>query len=361
MLRAVIKKKAGKRSMGLAVAKKTGAQKSVIQSLEGIVTARVPFWLMRQAGRYLPEYRAVREKAGSFLDLCFNPDLAAEVTLQPVRRFDTDAAILFSDILVIPHALGQSVSFIEGEGPRLGGLSIENLSLDQGKLQPVYDTVARTRAELAAEKTLIGFAGAPWTVACYMVQGRGDREFTAVKRMALENDAAFGRLIDLLTDATIRHLSAQIRAGADCVQLFDSWAGLLPEPLFKKYAIEPARKIVEALRAEWPDTPVIGFPKGAGALYPSYATKTRVNGVSLDTQVPLGWALREMSQDFCLQGNLDPAVLLAGGRALDLEVMRILNMVKGHPFIFNLGHGVIKETPPGHVARLAALVRAFQR
>jgi uroporphyrinogen decarboxylase len=351
--------------MGLLRAKETDVQKSILLSLEGEVTPRVPFWLMRQAGRYLPEYRAIRKKAGGFLNLCFTPDYAAEVTLQPVRRYDTDAAILFSDILVVPYALGQKLDFVEGEGPRLNALEglkdIGALSFDAKKLLPVYETVSKVRAQLSPEKTLIGFAGAPWTIACYMIQGKGDGAFIAAKKMAFENEEMFSQLIDILIETTVQYLSAQIQAGADAVQLFDSWAGLLPEPMFKKWVVIPTQKIVTQLRALWPDVPIIGFPKGAGSLYPVYAAKTAVNGLGLDTQVSLQWALRECGREICLQGNLDPVILLAGGRAMEEEILRILTIAKAQPFIFNLGHGIIKETPPEHVATLAAIVRSFKR
>jgi uroporphyrinogen decarboxylase len=351
--------------MVFAARKEQKVRQSVLQALEGEVTPRVPFWLMRQAGRYLPEYMALRKKAGSFLDLCFTPDYAAEVTLQPVRRFDTDAAILFSDILVIPYALGQKLDFVEGEGPRLGALEkrelLNGLVFDEKKLQPVYDAIGKIRAELPADKTLIGFAGAPWTVACYMIQGQGDGEFMAVRKFALEQEETFGLLIKSLVSVTSAYLINQIRAGVDAVQIFDSWAGLLPEPQFKKWVAEPTREIVANIRAVFPNVPVIGFPRGAGALYVPYAMKTGVNGLGLDTQVSLSWAIREFGHDVCLQGNLDPVALLAGGAALDNETRRILSLMRAQPFIFNLGHGVIKETPAEHVARLSALVRGFAR
>jgi uroporphyrinogen decarboxylase len=351
--------------MAFAVRNQGKTRQNVLQALEGEVTPRVPFWLMRQAGRYLPEYRDLRKKAGSFLDLCFTPDYAAEATLQPIRRFEPDAAILFSDILVIPYALGQTLDFVEGEGPRLGALEkreiLSGLRFDEKKLQPVYETVSRVRAELPADKTLIGFAGAPWTVACYMIQGQGDGEFTAVRKFALEQEETFSLLIKSLVSVTTAYLIGQIRAGVDAVQIFDSWAGLLPEPQFKKWVADPTREIVAGVRAFYPDVPIIGFPRGAGALVVPYTMKTGINGLGLDTQASLGWAMRELGREVCLQGNLDPAALLAGGAALDAETRRILDTARAQPFIFNLGHGVIKDTPPEHVARLSALVRGFVR
>jgi uroporphyrinogen decarboxylase len=289
------------------------------------------------------------------------------VTLQPVNRYDTDAAILFSDILVVPYALGQTLDFVEGEGPRLGALptprDFENLCFDgfDKRLEPVYETIKKVRARLAPEKALIGFAGAPWTIACYMIQGQGDGEFTAARVFAMTQTEAFESLLDRITEATSIYLLHQIRAGADAVQLFDSWAGLLPETLFQRWVIEPTRKIVSRLREQYPDTPVIGFPRRAGGLYAQYAMKTGVSCVGLDTQAPLGWALRECGKDICLQGNLDPVCLLAGGKILETETLRILDLVRGRPFIFNLGHGVLRETPPEHVERLAEIIKSFRR
>ena len=245
-------------------AQQTTAAKPLLDVLHGRAGSTVPFWLMRQAGRYLPEYRALRKTAGGFLDMCFNPEFAAEVTLQPLRRFDMDAAILFSDILVIPHALGQKLEFLEGEGPCLGPLDTKALQYDDSKLAPVYETLRRLKTQLAADKTLIGFAGAPWTVACYMVQGKGDGAFNEAKKFAFAQPAAFDALIETITDATIKYLVNQGKAGADALQLFDSWAGLLPEPYFTRWVIKPAQKIRAALKAAHPHLPMIGFPRGAG-------------------------------------------------------------------------------------------------
>lgn len=351
----------------LAIKEEKEVDSLMLRALQGGSTPRAPFWFMRQAGRYLPEYREIRKKAGSFLDLCFAPDYATEVTLQPVRRFDMDAAILFSDILVVPYGLGQTLDFVEGEGPRLGILrrpeDFDNLDFAgcTQKLKPVYETVSKVRKALAFDKALIGFAGAPWTVACYMIQGQGDGEFSAARAFALSRPEECDVLLDRLADVTASHLLHQIAAGADAVQIFDSWAGLLPEPLFKRCVILPTRKIVDTIRKSYPDFPIIGFPRGAGCLYPAYYTKTGVSAVGLDTQVPLSWALREMGPETCLQGNLDPAVLLAGGRVLEDEARRILTLTHGRPFIFNLGHGVLKETPPAHVEQLSNILRAFRR
>jgi uroporphyrinogen decarboxylase len=335
-----------------------------LQSLSGQITPRVPFWLMRQAGRYLPEYRALRAKAGSFLGLCFNPALAAEVTLQPLRRFDMDAAILFSDILVVPYALGQALDFVEGEGPRLGPLpktdEIDFATFDR-KLQPVYETIGEVKKNLTAGKGLIGFAGAPWTIACYMMQGQGGGEFVAAKKSAFENPTACDQLIASLVDATSHYLIGQINAGADAVQIFDSWAGLLPEPYFNRWVISPTKKIIENIHKTYPEFPIIGFPRGAGAFYKSYAEKTSVTGLGIDQYYPLEKVANEIGSKIVLQGNMDPAFLLTGGSTMESEAKRILTAMVGKPFIFNLGHGVIKETPPEHVAQLAEIIRDHKR
>lgn len=347
--------------MPFAAQKKEVLQKPILCALHGETTPRVPFWFMRQAGRHLPEYRALRAKAGGFMQMCFTPAYAAEATLQPVRRYDADAAILFSDILTIPYALGQDLSFAEGEGPVLGDFDLLSLKLDTGKLEPVAEAASKVRAALGADKTLIGFAGAPWTVACYMLEGRGDDAFMTARKQAIQESPAFDGLIGLLTESTVEYLSMQARAGADAVQLFDSWAGLLPESLFDKYVIQPTRKIVEALAEEFPGLPVIGFPRGSGPRYDAYAAQAGVKAVGLDQHVPLDWAVREMGRDVCLQGNMDPLYLLEGGDAMEEEALRILDLVCGQPFIFNLGHGVIKDTPPEHVSELARIVRGFCR
>jgi len=342
-------------------------EKLLLRALAGEATAQVPFWLMRQAGRYLPEYRELRRQAGSFLDLCFNPVFATEVTLQPLRRFDMDAAILFSDILVVPYALGQALDFVEGEGPKLGAFggvqdfeTVDFGAFDQ-KLEPVHETVRRVRNALPPDKALIGFAGAPWTVACYMVQGQGGGEFPATKKFAFENPATFDRLVDTLVAATSRYLLEQIRNGADAVQIFDSWAGLLPEPFFERWVIKPARKIVAHIHKAYPGFPVIGFPREAGILYSRYAEESGVCCVGLDQRFPLEKAVREFGRAVALQGNLDPELLLAGGAALEKGVRHILRAAGQTPFVFNLGHGVIKETPPEHISQLAAIIREYRR
>lgn len=339
--------------------------KPLLQALAGETVWPPPVWLMRQAGRYLPEYREVRAHAGSFLDLCYTPDLAAEVTLQPIRRYGFDAAILFSDILVVPHALGQVVGFVEGEGPRLSpvrsaedlaGLSIDGFG-DGGVLAPVYEAVRLIRAALPERCALIGFAGAPWTVAAYMVEGGGSRDFQIIKQWAYADPDGFQKLIDLLVDATVRHLSSQIAAGAEVVQIFDSHSGVLPADGFERWVIAPTARIVAALRDAYPDVPVIGFPRGAGVFYERYLRETKVQAVGLDTAIPPEWARRTLGPAQPLQGNLDPISLLVGGDAMTRAVDGICEALGAGPFIFNLGHGIVKETPPENVAALVAHLR----
>ena len=343
------------------------AEKPLLRALAGEVMDRPPFWLMRQAGRYLPEYREVRRQAGSFLDLCLNPELAVEVTLQPIRRYGMDAAILFSDILIVPYGLGQGVAFREGEGPVLEALAgtADPASLTRehfhDRVAPVYETVRGLAGALPSGTALIGFAGAPWTVATYMVEGGSSRDFARTKRWAYGDPKGFSRLIDLLVDTTADYLGAQIRAGAEIVQLFDSWAGVLPETAFRRWVIDPARRIVERLRAAHPDVPVIGFPRGAGILYRAYVEETGVTAASLDTTVPLSFARDALQGRVAVQGNLDPQLLVVGGSAMEEEVGRIRAALGGGPFVFNLGHGIVPETPPEHVAALANLLRAPYR
>ena len=338
--------------------------KRMLRALKGERLDKPPFWLMRQAGRYLPEYREIRSQAGGFLDLCFSPKLACEVTLQPIRRYGMDAAILFSDILIVPYGLGQGVAFKEGEGPVLDPVrnasDLSRLSLDgfHERVAPVYETVSRIAEALPKETTLIGFAGSPWTVATYMAEGGGSKEFVAVKRWAYGDPEGFGQLIDLLVEATVSYLSRQVEAGAEVLQLFDSWAGALPEPGFRRWCIEPTIRIVAALKARHPDIPIIGFPRGAGTLYVPYATETGIDAVSLDTTVSVAWAAEALQSKLPVQGNLDPILLVAGGDALDREVERILSGFSGGAHIFNLGHGVTQTTPPETVERLAQRLRA---
>lgn len=337
--------------------------KPFLTLLAGNAHSPPPIWLMRQAGRYLPEYRKLRAQAANFLDFCFTPDLAIEATLQPIRRFGLDAAILFSDILTVPWALGQKVEFLEGEGPKLEPLrtagDLDRLQQDGvvQRLAPVYRTVAGVAAALPAKTALIGFAGAPWTVAAYMVEGHGSRDFLDVKSFGMAQPALFDRLLDIVTQATIVHLCAQIEAGAEAVQLFDSWAGVLAEAEFRRWVIAPTKIIASALHERHPSIPLIGFPRGAGGLLPAYAREAGVGAIGLDTQVPLGWAMDILPRKLPVQGNLDPVALVVGGQALKEAVKVILGHAEGRPLIFNLGHGVPQTTPPDHVAELVALVR----
>jgi uroporphyrinogen decarboxylase len=323
-----------------------------------------PTWLMRQAGRYLPEYRAVRAKAGGFLDLCYTPALAAEVTLQPIRRYGFDAAILFSDILVVPHALGQTVEFVEGEGPRLVPVRTEadvarlNAGATRSRFATVCETVARLRQDLPNATALIGFCGAPWTVATYMVAGRGTPDQADARLWAYRDPEGFTKLIDLLVEVSIDYLSMQADAGADALQIFDTWAGSLPPAEFDRWVVQPTARIVKAVRAKHLEVPIIGFPRGAGQKIGRYVASTGVQGVGCDTGMePKHMAELAKTERVAVQGNLDPLQLAAGGPELDRQVAAILDTLKGVPHIFNLGHGIVPETPPDNVARLVELVR----
>jgi len=338
-------------------------EKRFLQPFASKAVAPPPIWLMRQAGRYLPEYRKVRAEAGSFLDLCYTPKLAAEVTLQPIRRFGFDAAILFSDILVVPDALGQAVRFAEGEGPRLDPVkSVEDLSRlalskTNDKFARVCETVERLSENLPRETALIGFCGAPWTVATYMVEGKGSSDQAAARGWAYRDPAGFGQLIDILTEASVVYLSGQIKAGADAIQIFDSWAGSLADDEFARWVVAPTARIVEKLRAYHPEIPIIGFPRGAAAGLQSYIEGTGVDGVSCDTSCPLHVMQAIAKTGKAVQGNLDPLLLVAGGKALDMRIDAIRDAMTGLPFVFNLGHGIVPETPPENVARLVERVR----
>jgi uroporphyrinogen decarboxylase len=322
-----------------------------------------PIWLMRQAGRYLPEYQATRKKAGSFWTMCMTPELAVEVTLQPIRRFDFDAAILFSDILVIPHALGQGVRFEDGHGPVLdafGGVDrlVQDRSVWQEKLAPVYAAMRQMRGALAEHKALIGFAGAPWTLAAYMLEGKGSPDQRAAKLSAYRDPEGFAKLLNALADAVAWHLIRQLEAGADAVQIFDSWAGGLPTQEFADWVIAPNARVVALVRKEIPSAKIIGFPRAATQTgYEAYAAQTGVDAVSIDTAASMNWAAKALGGKVAVQGNLDPIALIAGGEALDRAVDRILDATRSVPFIFNLGHGILPETPLEHVARLIARVR----
>jgi len=344
----------------------TKPSKRLLRALNGETLERPPIWLMRQAGRYLPEYRETRSKADGFLNLCYSPDLAVEVTHQPLRRFAFDAAILFADILLVPDALGQGVAFQEGEGPVLDAITSEealkDLSLERVEthLAPVFETVAKLSATLPKDVTLIGFAGSSWTVATYMVGGRGSPDQRAARVWAFRDPAGFGKLIELVTEATVLYLRQQIDAGAEVIQLFDSWAAQLPDHEFDRWVIAPTAKIVAALNESHPDVPVIGFPRGAGPAAERYVAETGVSAVSMDTGMPMTWAREHLQARVPVQGNLDPLTLVAGGPALEEEAARILAGFSGGPHIFNLGHGIVPETPPENVARLVDIVTGWK-
>jgi uroporphyrinogen decarboxylase len=336
--------------------------KPLLRVLRGSQEAKPPVWMMRQAGRYLPEYRAVREKAGGFLDLCFNPELAAEVTLQPVRRFDFDAAILFSDILVLPLALGRKVEFLAGEGPKLepmlNATALKGLRerADSDVFAPVYETVRRVKSALDDKTTLIGFCGAPWTVATYMVAGEATPDQAPARLFAYRDPQNFSRLIEKLVQGSIEYLIGQLKAGAEVVQIFDTWAGVLPPEQFDKWCIEPTAKIVAGVRAQIPDAKIIGFPRGAGAMALPYVEITGVDAIGLDWAFPRGLARDILQPRVPVQGNVDPLALLAGGAALDREVDDVMTLADG-PLIFNLGHGILPATPIEHVERMLKRVR----
>jgi uroporphyrinogen decarboxylase len=337
--------------------------KRVLRVLAGEAVWPPPVWVLRQAGRYLPEYRAVRAKAGDFVNLCMTPALATEVTLQPLRRFGMDAAILFSDIFMLSLALGHPVEYREGEGPVLppirdaAGLAALDQARLPGGMAPILETVRRIKAE-AGDATLIGFAAAPFTLACYMVEGHGSKEFAEARLMAHADPGLFGALMEMLTEATITYLAGQIEAGAEVVMLFDSWAGVLSPLQFRTHVIAPTARIVAALRARFPDVPVIGFPRLAGMLVGEYARGTGVQAVSLDTAADPGEAARLVPEGMALQGNLDPLAVVAGGAAMATEAKNILAALRGRPHIFNLGHGILPQTPPEHVGDLVRLLRA---
>lgn len=337
--------------------------KPLMRVLAGERQAIPPIWLMRQAGRYLPEYRALRQKIGNFLDLCLDPKLASEVTLQPIRRFGFDAAILFSDILVIPYALGQKVAFTAADGPRLDAISdaeglrkISN-ALDHERLAPVYETITRVKGQLSPNITFLGFCGAPWTLATYMIAGAGTPDQVAARAFIYRTPQLFAELLDILVEASASYLIRQFEAGVDAVQIFDTWAGVLPDDEFDRCCIEPCARIIAAVRARIPSARFIGFPRGAGSRLKRYVDMVHVDAVGLDWTIDLAFARQEIQSHRPVQGNLDPVALLVGGRALDRSVDRIMANFKAGPFIFNLGHGVLPDTPVAHVEQLVARVR----
>lgn len=339
---------------------------ALIAALLGDKQTRPPIWFMRQAGRHLPEYRELRARNKSFLDFCYAPAAAAEATLQPMRRYDMDAAIIFSDILVIPHALGRDVRFAEGEGPLLTPLStaseVSALSMvhQDTRLAPVYEAIERVRSALEPERAVLGFAGAPWTLATYMLQGRGGQRDQA-RAFAYHNPELVDGLLDVLTQSVTQHLIAQLKAGANAVQIFESWAEDLPDVLFERLVLKPIAKIVHGVREAVPDAPIIGFPRGSGHRVGAFVAATDVHGVGLDIAADLNAARHAVGPNICLQGNLDPMVLVSGGVALDMAVDKLLAAAETGPHIFNLGHGVVPNTPIAHVERVVARVKAHQR
>jgi len=339
----------------------TGAYRKIVEVLKGQTLTPPPVWLMRQAGRYLPEYRETRATAGSFLDLCYTPDLAVEVTLQPIRRYGFDAAILFSDILVIPDALKRNVRFVQGEGPQMDPIDTAGIQALDGEgvlahLAPVMETVRRLRRDLPEETTLLGFCGAPWTVATYMIAGHGTPDQAPARLFAYRHPQAFERLLSMLAEISAEYLIAQIDAGADAVQIFDSWAGVLGEKEFEAYAVKPVARMIEIVRRQRPQAKIIAFAKGAGLNLKSYRQKTGADAIGLDWSVPLSFAA-ELQKDGPVQGNLDPMRVVAGGRSLEDGIDAILEALGHGPLIFNLGHGITPEANPDHVTRLIERVR----
>ena len=336
--------------------------KPLLAVLNGDAVSPPPVWLMRQAGRYLAEYREVRAKAENFVSFCFSPDLAAEVTLQPIRRFGFDGAIMFADILLIPIALGRKVWFVPGEGPKLEPFDPQDwqsldLSAVEDVLAPIGETLRRVKPELPAETTLIGFAGSPWTVATYMIEGGGSKDRFSARVAAWQDPAAFDAMLDRIADATASYLVMQAEAGAEVLKLFDSWAEGLPEPLFERVIIRPTKRIIDAVRAAGVTVPIIGFPRGAGSFVPRYARETGITAIALDTGMDPAWAQANLPEGMPVQGHLDPAALRAGGAALDSEVDRLLDAWAGRPHIFNLGHGITPDVPVSHVEQLLSRIR----
>ena len=336
----------------------------LLDTLNGKRADEVPMWLMRQAGRYLPEYRELRGEKGGFLELAYDSEAACEVTLQPIERFGFDGAILFSDILIVPHAMGQHLEFLAGEGPKLSpplvDAALEGLVPDRSRYEPIYDTVRRCRARLPEGVTMLGFAGSPWTVATYMVAGEGSRDQHDARAMAYADPGKLDAIVDRIVEETTDYLAGQIEAGAEAVQLFDSWAGSLAPDQFERWVIAPNARIISALRTRHPDTPVIGFPKGAGEKLPAYARETGVQAVGVDETLDPAWVARELPADMPVQGNLDPLLLLAGSDDLEARITAILTAFADRPHVFNLGHGIDRRTPIAHVERLVEAVRGFR-
>ena len=349
------------------MAKDTTNQKLILQVLKGKKNLPPPIWLMRQAGRHLPEYMKLRSQTDNFLDLCYTPKFCIEATLQPIERYGFDAAILFSDILVIPNALGQHVDFVSGTGPilepisnikEISKLNIKSLS---EKLHPIYNSVRQISTKLKNfpnNPALIGFAGAPWTVATYMVEGGSSKDYQKTKKWAYKSPNEFSLLIDLLIDATSEHLINQINSGAEIIQIFDSWAGVLSPFQFDRWVVNPTKKIIDCVKSACPDIPIIGFPRGAGLLYERFVDLTGVDGVSIDSTIPLSWVIEHIQKDIVIQGNLDNFSLMVGGNLMETEISEILSFFSERPFIFNLGHGILPSTPISNVEKLVKLVRS---
>lgn len=337
--------------------------KLFLQALHGEKTTRPPFWFMRQAGRYLPEYRKIRAQAGDFLSLCHNPKFAEEVTLQPLRRYHMDAAILFADILLLPHAMGQDLDYKEGEGPVLDPIrsheDLQKLDTDNfhSRLSAVYETVERLSHSIPDDTALIGFAGAPWTVATYMIEGRGGTDFGLAKRWAMTDRQSFSQFMELLANTTAEYLIRQIQAGAEAIQIFDSWAGAVPEALFDLCCVQPVQAIARTIKQRYPQIPIIVFPRAAGPLYLKFTEIDEIDALSLDSTMPLAWARDNLQPYKAVQGNLDPQFLLVGGEAMLAETRRIMNHFINGPFIFNLGHGILQQTSPETVAELSDFIR----
>jgi len=336
----------------------------LLDTLQGKSVFPRPVWLMRQAGRYLPEYRALRADKGGFLELVYDAEAAAEITLQPIARFGFDGAILFSDILIVPYAMGQDLQFLVGEGPcltpRLLDAALTSLEAVPGRLTAIYDTVARVKARMGPQTTLLGFAGSPWTVATYMVAGEGSRDQHATRALAYRDPAAFQAIIDTIAGVTVEYLSGQIAAGAEAVQLFDSWAGSLAPAEYERWVIAPNAAIVAQLRSRHPGVPVIGFPKGSGEKLPAYARETGVDAVGVDETVDPVWAAAALPEGLAVQGNFDPLLLEAGGELLERRALAVLEAFAGRPHVFNLGHGIGQRTPIAHVERLLNAVRGWR-
>ena len=339
----------------------THSPKLLLETLRGKKSDRTPVWLMRQAGRYLPEYRELRASKGGFLELCYDAEAAAEVTLQPIKRFAFDGAILFSDILIVPHAMGQNLWFEAGEGPRLAPkiteVALASLERTPEHFEAIYKTVRRVASQIDDKTTFMGFAGSPWTIATYMVQGQGSKDQAVTRRYAYKDEVAFGELIDAIIENTVEYLLGQVEAGVEAIQLFDSWAGTLSPAQFEKWVIAPNAEIISRLKAVHPDLPIIGFPKGAGAKLLAYANETGASAIGLDETVDPLWAHENLPAGLPLQGNLDPLALIAGGEALEKSARHILQIFEDRPHIFNLGHGILPDTPIEHVEQLLHIVR----